>query len=85
MRTTVTIDPDTELLIKEEIRRSGLSFKEVLNQGLRRGIAQRAVHRRRIEVEPLFDAPFPPDFQNRSFNTVADELDDEATFRELAS
>jgi len=30
IRTTVTIGPDTEALLREEIRRTGLSFEEVL-------------------------------------------------------
>lgn len=38
MRTTVTIDPDVERLLKEEIHRSRQSFKEVLNSAIRRGL-----------------------------------------------
>lgn len=83
MRTTVTIDPDTEALLKEEIRRSGLSFKEVLNRSVRRAIGTSSPIRERIVVEPLFNAPFPQDMGNRSFNALADELDDDTTLREL--
>jgi len=35
MRTTVTLDPDVRLLVDRETRRTGLSFKEVLNEALR--------------------------------------------------
>ena len=38
MRTTVTLDPDVERLLKEEIHRSRQSFKEVLNTAIRRGL-----------------------------------------------
>jgi hypothetical protein len=82
MRTTVTIDPDTELLIKQEIQRSGRSFKEVLNQSIRRSLAQKQSESFRIE--PLFTAPFPAEFEGVSMNHLADALDDEDTLRELS-
>lgn len=83
MRTTVTIDPDTEALLKEEIRRTGLSFKEVLNAGIRRALGTSRQGRPRVEVKPLFTDPFPAEFQGKSFNRLVDELDDEDTLREL--
>ncbi|MGI9335998.1 MAG: CopG family transcriptional regulator [Gammaproteobacteria bacterium] len=39
MRTTVTLDPEAERLLKEAMRRRGQSFKEVLNQAVLRGLA----------------------------------------------
>jgi len=39
MRTTVTLDPETERLIKEAMRRRGQSFKKTLNQAVLRGLA----------------------------------------------
>ncbi|MFZ4598422.1 MAG: hypothetical protein ACOYNN_07240 [Terrimicrobiaceae bacterium] len=85
MRTTVTIDPDTEALLREEIRRTGLSFKEVLNRSVRRAIVSHSPVRSRVAVKPIFNAPFPVDFENRSFNAVADELNDEATLRGIGA
>ena len=38
MRTTLTVDEDVAYLINEEMRRSGQSFKETVNQLLRIGI-----------------------------------------------
>lgn len=35
MRTTVTIDPDVEILLKTAMRQRDASFKQVLNDGLR--------------------------------------------------
>jgi len=32
MRTTVTLDPDVERIIKDAMRESGLSFKQALNE-----------------------------------------------------
>jgi hypothetical protein len=38
MRTTVTLDPDVERLLRETMRRSRKGFKQVLNEALRRGL-----------------------------------------------
>jgi hypothetical protein len=38
VRTTVTLDPDVERLLKDEAHRSRRSFKEVLNDAVRRGL-----------------------------------------------
>jgi hypothetical protein len=39
MRTTVTLDPDTRLLIERTMRERGLSFKEAVNDAIRAGLA----------------------------------------------
>ncbi len=80
MRTTVTIDPDTEALLKSEVARSGRSFKDVLNRAIRQALGPRPAD---VQVEPLFGAPFPDDLG--SFNRLADELDDDETLRELGA
>ena len=41
MRTTVTLDPDTEQLVKRAMRERGLSFKEAVNEAIRAGLAPR--------------------------------------------
>ncbi len=38
MRTTVTLDPDVERLIKDAMRERGISFKEALNEAARIGL-----------------------------------------------
>jgi Ribbon-helix-helix protein, copG family len=40
MRTTLTLDEDVARQLKEKARRSGESFKEVVNSALRQGLAQ---------------------------------------------
>lgn len=37
MRTTVTLDPDTESLVRRLMRERGLSFKQALNDAIRAG------------------------------------------------
>jgi hypothetical protein len=39
MRTTVTVDPDVEALLRQAMLESGQSFKTTLNQAVRRGLA----------------------------------------------
>jgi len=38
MRTTITLDPDVELLIRRAISARGLSFKEAVNTAIRAGL-----------------------------------------------
>ena len=40
MRTTVTLDPDVEALLRAAMKERRLSFKEALNAGLRAGLTQ---------------------------------------------
>lgn len=50
MRTTVTLDPDVDALIRERMRDRGLSFKQALNEAVREGLLREA------EPEP-FETP----------------------------
>ncbi len=38
MRTTVTLDPEVEQLLREEMQRTRKGFKETLNEAVRRGL-----------------------------------------------
>jgi len=38
MRTTVTLDPDVEVLIKRAMDERGLSFKQAINEAIRAGM-----------------------------------------------
>jgi len=39
MRTTVTLDPDTEALVRKRMRERGVSFKRAINDAIREGLA----------------------------------------------
>ena len=41
MRTTVTLEPDTEALVRQRMRDRGVSFKQALNDAIREGMAGR--------------------------------------------
>ena len=82
MRTTVTIDADTEALLKDEAARTGQSFKIVLNQAVKRALGRRSGN---VRVAPLFPAPFPAELDRQSFNRLAAEWEDEETVKEISS
>ncbi len=82
MRTTVTIDPDTEALLKGEAARTGQSFKVVLNQAVKRALGRRSCN---VSVTPLFSAPFPAELDRQNFNRLAAEWEDEDTMKDLSS
>lgn len=42
MRTTVSLDPDTRLLVERAMRERGLSFKQAINQAIRAGLQDRS-------------------------------------------
>jgi hypothetical protein len=77
MRTTITIEPDVEMLLAQEVQRSRKPFKEVVNEALRRGLT-RSRTRTPKAVLKVFDSRLRPGYDPRSFNKLADELEDEA-------
>ena len=50
VRTTVTLDPDVDMLVKRAMKERGLTFKQALNEAVRAGMA--AGHR---EQAPQFE------------------------------
>jgi plasmid stability protein len=50
MRTTMTLDDDVAAKLKAEARRSGRSFRETVNETLRRGLSTR---HRMLPKEPF--------------------------------
>ncbi|HYH45329.1 MAG TPA: DUF2191 domain-containing protein [Thermoanaerobaculia bacterium] len=50
MRTTLTLDDDVAAKLKAESRQAGRSFRDVVNETLRRGLAQRRAAPRPFKV-----------------------------------
>ena len=46
MRTTITLEPDVEALIRSAMKKRGISFKEALNSAVRAGLTQGKRNRR---------------------------------------
>lgn len=57
MRTTVTLDPDVEALVKRAMKERGLTFKEAVNEAIRAGATTRRTRSR--ETFPVYDMGEP--------------------------
>lgn len=80
MRTTVTLDPDTRLLIERSMRERGLSFKEALNEAVRAGLAPSDGPRPRSRPRSLG----PARLDLTSALRIAGDLEDEASARKVS-
>lgn len=75
MRTTVTLDPDTEALIRREMARSGVNFKRVINEAIRRGLlGGRSGKREPVEVR-TFRSEYQPGVDRLRLQQVADDME----------
>lgn len=75
MRTTVTLDPDVESMLRKEVRRRGEPFKQVLNNAIRAGL--RNAKRRDEVFEPLTFDMGKPRVDLTKAASLAAELEDE--------
>lgn len=82
MRTTVTLDPDADALVRRLMRDRGLTFKEALNQAIRAGArAKRPAKAFRTRTFDMGPSALPLDKALR----LAADLEDEELIRKLAS
>jgi len=77
VRTTLTLDPDVAQLVDDAVHRTRTSMKQVINDALRRGLAQPQARREPYHL-PVHEATLQPGFDLAGFNRLADELEDEA-------
>lgn len=85
MRTTVTLDPDVEVLLETEMRESGKTFKQALNDAVREGMrAQR--HRVASPRAPYGHPTFrmgKPSAGLPDPGALADHIEDDAIVEKL--
>ena len=62
MRTTVTLDPDVEAILRKAMRKRDISFKEALNQAIRDGLMARPQLGSRPYRLKTFRMGFRPEF-----------------------
>ncbi len=74
MRTTVTLDPDTEYLVRRRMKEKGVTFKRALNDAIREGAAGRTAARHET---PTFEMGVPTVDLTKALR-IAGELEDEA-------
>jgi len=75
VRTTLTIEPDVEKLLEQEVARSRRPLKQVVNEALRRGLTRSGEKARKVVVK-VSDSRLRPGYDPASFNALADELED---------
>lgn len=74
MRTTVTLDPDTEQLIRRRMRERGQTFKQAINDAIREGAA---AERPQAFTTPTFAMGRPKVDLDRASQLAADLEDTE--------
>jgi len=79
MRTTVTLDPDVEQILRQAMQQTGESFKATLNQAIRRGLADAVPV---VEEEPFVvkakNMGLRPGIDPTQLQDLADEMEVEA-------
>ena len=79
MRTTVTLDPDTEQVVRRRMREQKISFKQALNDAIRDG----ATGRRPTEFRTKTAAMGAPTVNLDRALQIAAELEDDALVARL--
>jgi hypothetical protein len=82
MRTTITLEPDTDALVRRLMRERGLSFRQAVNEAIRAGSPSGG--RRRAFRTPTFDMGRPAVPVEHALR-LAGELEDEELVRKLAA
>lgn len=81
VRRTVTLDPDTRVLVERAMREGGLTFDEAINHAIRAGLGVRA---KPLPSYTTARALGPARANLAKALVIAAELDDEATVRRHA-
>jgi hypothetical protein len=77
MRTTLTLEDDLARQLREESRRSGRSFKDVVNDAIRRGLstgAEPSPRKRKFTVQAR-SCGFQPGVDLQKLNQLLDEME----------
>ncbi|MEX2261289.1 MAG: hypothetical protein WD696_05025 [Bryobacteraceae bacterium] len=83
MRTTVTLDPEVEALIRAVMKDRGLSFKDALNSAILAGLtANRPRHRRFVQT--TFSLGAEQNFRWDKALAASEAMEDEELGRKLS-
>lgn len=81
MRTAVTLEPETERLLREVMHSRGLSFKEALNLAVRKGLADLLCG---VDKMPYIQKSFPMNlragYDPCRLNSLNDDMEADAFF-----
>jgi hypothetical protein len=83
VRTTVTLDPDVEALLRKAMRERGISFKEALNQAIRASLTAGLARRPRKFRQKTYPMG-PVEVSLDKALSLAAAMEDEETARKLS-
>jgi len=83
MRTTVTLEPDTEALLKRLMRERDLSFKQAINEAVRRGLTSPPADREPFRTK-TYSMGVRPGVNLDKANQLAGQLEDQELLRKRA-
>lgn len=87
MRTTLTLDDDLAGILQEKARQQGHSFKTVINELIRAGLAatgHRSAGRPRVHLRPKDLGQLKPGYDPDKMNQLIDELEVEEYLKKHA-
>jgi hypothetical protein len=84
MRTTVTLDPDVERLLRAAVKERGISFKEALNEAARIGLRGKTTQRSGKFVQKTFRMGDGQGFRWDKALSIAEAIEDEEISRKLS-
>lgn len=82
MRTTITLDPDVEALVKQAMKETGRGLKAVVNDSLRELLEDRVATDE--DLVPVFDLGEPLIDINRAIE-ILDEIEDAKLVEQMRS
>jgi len=83
MRTTITLEPDVQALIRTAMKERGISFKEALNSAVRAGLTQ-AKPKRRAFTQKSYSLGAEQNFRWDKALEFAAAMEDEELGRKFA-
>jgi hypothetical protein len=83
MRTTVTLDPDVERLLRDAMRERGISFKQALNQAARDGLVRARQPRAKRFVQKTYAMGVREGVNLDKALSLADAMEDEELIRKM--
>jgi len=75
MRTTITLDPDTEALLRREMARTHVNFKRAVNDAIRRGLSGALSAARDVVTALPFESDYQPGIDRLRLQQLADDLE----------
>jgi hypothetical protein len=83
VRTTITLEPDVQALLRSAMKERGISFKEALNSAVRAGMTQAKQKRRRF-VQKSYRLGAEQNFRWDKALEAASAMEDEELGRKIS-